>query len=721
MEVGSSIVEPSIFLARQQVRFFEVIRDSKVPAVDKFSERATDNLDDIRKLFSDPRRCNSGIATGKIGNGLFLWAVDVDFKDNRNGFQTLKELQNQKLILPETWSQSSPSGGCHFLYWTPEELLQGTNVLGLGIDTRSSGGYILGPGSSIGGKFYTPINQKNIVMAPQWCLEKYRKSERVISIAKEAIKPVEDQVLALKSSVEYLQMLPPVSQGARNDELYKAISRIKDFGLSADQIPEIIVTYWKADPMLELSEIRHVVNSAFQYGKNPPGNMAPETLLTKIEMPASKEAGPPELEFNKDHFYVAEGRMSWVYREGKFKGRFHLYRWSVQVFHEKYLAKVKFGDGGKKYYLTEQWLSDPRRRKFEGVRFDPSDKADPDFYNLWRGFDVAPLGDSEEVSIDAKKSVDMFFDHCLRNVCGGDKNLNHWLISFFAHLCQKPGEKPQCSLVFKGLKGTGKTIISEIIGHLIGEYAVILSDKHSLATNFNSILEDKLLVTLDEAFWSGDKTIDSKLKGIITGKKRRIEHKGIEAYPTDVFDRIIIIGNDDHLVLASGDERRYAVFNVGDDNIRDQTFFKTMRHGIERLGGDRLLMKKLMEYDCSGADIDIAPNTSGLAEQKEHSLDVFQSWWKECLHEERILGSGIEGWPEEIAFSVLYEAFINQLGKDKSRAYTPTKIRVAKSLKHMSPLCSRQIRTASAKKYSLAPVDVARGEFNNFIGHKVKW
>ncbi|MCU9931097.1 hypothetical protein OFL77_27585, partial [Escherichia coli] len=79
----------------------------------------------------------------------------------------------------------------------------------------------------------------------------------------------------------------------------------------------------------------------------------------------------------------------------------------------------------------------------------------------------------------------------------------------------------------------------------------------------------------------------------------------------DNITRVAIIGNEDWLVPASFDERRYAVFSVGDGRRQDRDFFHNMRVGMEE-GGYAYLLKFLMDFDLSAIDVNEAPQTQGL-------------------------------------------------------------------------------------------------------------
>ena len=58
-----------------------------------------------------------------------------------------------------------------------------------------------------------------------------------------------------------------------------------------------------------------------------------------------------------------------------------------------------------------------------------------------------------------------------------------------------------------------------------------------------AILQDKLLVFADEAFWAGDKQAEGVLKGMVTEEMNVIEHKGKDAFKVKNYIRLIVASN----------------------------------------------------------------------------------------------------------------------------------------------------------------------------------
>jgi len=715
----SAILDCALALAQQKVRFFPVQPNSKIPAVANFSSKATSDPEQLTEMFNGGRPYNSGIACGKVAEGLYLVGFDIDNKSGRNGYETLELMAELGEEFPDTWSQKTPSGGEHRLFWSPIPIRQGANTCGAGIDLRGDGGYLVGPGSVLNGVYYHVIRNLPIAKFPDFAIKRWEKKATVHNLQVfSKSEPVENQIFALKQAVTYLQSLDTATEGGRSHSLYKVCAQLKDYGVDKSQIFDVLLEHWKCEPLLSAEEIHAHINNAFKYTQTPPGIKAPEKLFPPAEdVPADPLEKTPIQKMNEDHFYYAANGHTRVCWETTKAGKFHLERYPVYAFHEKY-SKLKMMHNGKQSKVTQVWMESEERRQYDWLRFHPGNNLSPNEYNTWRGFAVKPADVIDPLAIAAVKA---FKEHCLENICGNDPEIFKWVFTFMAHIFQKPEEKPEVSLVLRGEKGTGKTIISEILGHLIGSHAVILTDKNHVLGHFNSIMEDKLLVTLDEAFWSGDKQIEGSLKGIITGRERVITHKGAEGYKADVFDRIIIIGNERWMVPSSGFERRFTVLDVGDKRRQDRKFFGAMKEGIFKRGGDALLMKEFLAWDLSQADIGVCLQTEALDEQKRSSLGPFQQWWLQCLLEGQILGSGLESWPETIPVTDFYAAFKNQYEAEGNRAYKPTAIGVGMLFRYQSPSSGGSQRINEKRYYKLAPLKECREEWTAKEGTPKTW
>jgi hypothetical protein len=278
---------------------------------------------------------------------------------------------------------------------------------------------------------------------------------------------------------------------------------------------------------------------------------------------------------------------------------------------------VRVGD--KDVNLAELWLRHPRRRQYSDVVFAPA-RETPGMYNLWRGLAV------KAVPGDCSK----FLDHLRNNICRGNEEHFRWVVAWFAQMMQKPAEKCGTSLVLRGKQGTGKTKVGEVMGSLLGNHYTKVSEPRYITGRFNSHLVACILLFADEGFWAGDQAAEGKLKDLVTGHDQLIEFKGKEPFRVRNYVRLFVGSNENWVVPAGLEERRFAVLDVGEEHMQDGPYFAAIDEEMDN-GGREALLDYLMRFDLKTVDLRSIPKTAALAEQKVNSLDPEQTWWLDVL------------------------------------------------------------------------------------------
>lgn len=722
-----STLESALALAAEGYYVFPLKVAASTPAHTGWQGEATTDPDAVRKMWN--RGYNIGIYTGRD-----LLVVDVDTKDGRNGWQAIMALELEGKELPPTREHATKSGGRHFIYRVDKPVKQGANVLGEGVDVRSRGGYIVAPGSKFKTGEYTIADDAPIAPAPQWLIDACGPADE--SPARAATKlPGIDPERALARSVAYLESLEPVTAGERNDAAFRAAAQLKDFGLDADECEAVMLEHWNCQPML--SELAVTIGSVYRNSKNPQGSDAPEAVFESVSDIAQNDPdgrnnaqnlGHPFAELNKTWALVMTGgghHMLWETTD--FKGDPIVEHVKEGTFH-KYLLSHEIQVGKKSEKLTQAWMAWRDRRTYDGLVFAPEQRVSERWYNLWRGFNVAPVAEAD-ASPRARAAVAAWREHVLLNVAMNDSKLARWFTGFMAHLIQKPYEKPLVALVLKGRKGTGKNAVIERVGALFARNMVVADDDRYLIGNFNSHLEACLLLALDEASWAGSKKIEGKMKGIITGSDHLIERKGMEPYKVKNLTRVVILGNEEYLVPATRDERRYAVFDVAEGNMQDRKFFQEMREGMEANGGEGygVLLHYLKTFDLSGVDVNDAPQTLGLARQKIQNLQPVHQWWLDAITEGQIPGLEFgDEWMQEVPVNRLREAFYRYARDRSISGWKPTARNFNDAMRDIMPEWASYKSTSwddgdKSYHYKLPPLDDARRVFSEYVGSQELW
>ncbi|ASN73061.1 integrase [Ralstonia phage DU_RP_II] len=717
-----SRLEHALRLAERGFYVFPVAPDGKLPAIKDWVNKATREPEQISKWWSN-RDYNIGISTTRFGDDKALCVVDVDTKEGKDGERSLLQLELQGQELPVTLEQATPSGGRHLVYLVDAPLRQGVDVLGNGLDIRSRGGFILGPGSEIGGRKYAQINGHGVLAsAPGWLVDRLGHAPERRAAVTDPLAGVDADRAQARARDWLMNHAPLARQGDGGDiTTYKVAAQLKDFGLTEEYAFGLMLDTWNEanEPPWNANELADKVAHAFRYGKDQPGIAAPEAVFAAAEPPAPADGDEqhPAEALNREFAFIKRG--AFILQETRDEeGRFTTERMSPADMHAWFANKM-MQVGDKKVPLSKLWMSRPTRREYDAVVFQPGRASDPRFYNLWRGFSYEPKAGGH-------KALDAFLEHAKVNVCGGNEGLFRWLMGWFAHLVQHPDEKPLVATVFRGAKGTGKNALVERVGALLGEHFMVADDDRYLLGNFNSHLESNLFFVLDEAAWAGDKRAEGRLKGLITGTKHTIERKGQEPYRSRNLTRVAIIGNEEWLVPASQDERRFAVFTVGNGRRQDRKFFTDMRVGMER-GGYSHLLHYLLHFDLSTVDVNEAPKTEGLIEQKIASLEPPEQWWLDCLTHGYIAGGDMGGeWPGLIPTNRLRDAYLRWAKNRNIRGWLLEERGFGRRIKKLIPGATRKRTGASQMgdatwSYILPTLDAARAAMDALVDGTIDW
>lgn len=351
------------------------------------------------------------------------------------------------------------------------------------------------------------------------------------------------------------------------------------------------------------------------------GNDAEGYALRQVERAMEKvaeEAQPELAELNALHAVLAQqGGKARVlcWERGELDGeRAVPVLQSFEDFRNRYLNRVvavQTEKGVVHRPLGDWWLKHPRRRQFLALRFLPGQPEEVDGYlNLWRGFGVPPVAGVWS----------LMRQHIREVLAASDAVADAYITRWAAWAAQNPGEAAEVALVFQGGRGTGKGTFARALKQLFGQHGLQVTSPGQLTGRFNAHMQDCCLLFADEAIAPGDKAAESVLKGLITEPELTIEGKGVNAVQTRNRLHIVMASNDEWVVPAGVDERRFAVFRVAETRKGDHDYFAAL-HGEIADGGLAAMLHDLLATDLAGwHPRREVPGTTALQQQKDLSL-----------------------------------------------------------------------------------------------------
>lgn len=299
--------------------------------------------------------------------------------------------------------------------------------------------------------------------------------------------------------------------------------------------------------------------------------------------------------------------------------------------------------------LVPHWLRHPLTTRYERVEFRPgvAQEVMPEgVLNLWRGWPegLQPGWDDHRLTPEGAVPVDnglldgpemppgycdLFLDHMLHAICGGDEELMHYLLGWMADGLWNPGPC-ETAIVLRGPEGSGKSLWAQHYMEFHAPHALTLDDPQQVIGNFNKHLMNKAVVFADEAFFAGHPGHAAKLKTLVTRPDLFVEPKGVDGFVAPKMFRLIMASNEDHVIRAGREDRRYLVLNVdaGGRN-QDKEYFGALVD--EWRGGGRAALFRWLTGAWWGRAVGEGrfrtwprPVTAALQEQKNLSLPAPQ-------------------------------------------------------------------------------------------------
>jgi len=363
---------------------------------------------------------------------------------------------------------------------------------------------------------------------------------------------------------------------------------------------------------------------------------------------------------NRDHFVASEAGKTVVVREGidPELSRKVLIRSSFEDLKKYYqnrlvVTGVDINKRRKTQRLGQFWLDHHRRRQYKGIICSPG-KEVQNFYNLWKGFSVNPV----------KGDWSLMNRHIEEIICAGNNEVYRYVSGWLAFAVQHPSDLPEVALVMRGKQGTGKGIFARGFGALFGQHFLHFTRSRNLVGNFNAHLRDAVVVFADEAFLAdGDKEGEGVLKALITEPELVIEGKFKDAVRCRNLIHMIVASNNERIINAAAEERRFCVLDVSEARMQDHDYFKAI---LEQMKGNGLpaMLYDLQREDLSGFDPRKFPTTSGLQDQKIGSMKPIELWWFKKLQHGQLVNAH-NGWITEVVKDDLLSDYHAGTGRHK--------------------------------------------------------
>ena len=334
--------------------------------------------------------------------------------------------------------------------------------------------------------------------------------------------------------------------------------------------------------------------------------------------------------FNSSHSIVRHGSKTLICEETYDHKENKIFEFSqisqMKFFYSNLIFTHKNGKKINEINLFDFWMKSIKRREYYGVVFDPSEKANCNFLNMWEGFNIIQTN-----GVDKIKNI---LWHLKYIVCDSNEDNYLYLIAWVSQIIQKPEQKSGVMVALRSDgRGTGKSTLSVLLEKILGNHAIRIQDSKHLTGSFNHHLANKIFVTIEEAFWSGSDKDAGKLRTMITESTISIEAKGRDVIEIDSYHRFLMCTNNEWTVPAHHEERRFFVLNVSNKKKSNAAYFKKLYNEINNDVSISQFFNFLKNFDITNFDLRKAPETEALQEQIRQSMKTHEKWLEYILEE----------------------------------------------------------------------------------------
>lgn len=217
-------------------------------------------------------------------------------------------------------------------------------------------------------------------------------------------------------------------------------------------------------------------------------------------------------------------------------------------------------------------------------------------FNQFRGFRAKYIGN---VNMELIEPV---LRHIREVWAGNNDKWNHWILSWFSWIFKYPSIKTEKVLTLVSEQGAGKNLITDWIENdIIGLNAITISTMEKITQRFNSVIEGKLLITLNEVSKvEGYKSHFDKFKSLVTERRQAVERKGLDIEYIKDCCNYIILSNNEFCVYVENGDRRYAMPDMSNKYKKNREYFTNLYSSLNEETANHFY-SYLLNYD--GLDV----------------------------------------------------------------------------------------------------------------------
>ncbi len=289
--------------------------------------------------------------------------------------------------------------------------------------------------------------------------------------------------------------------------------------------------------------------------------------------------------------------------------------------------------------IVDIWYKSVNRLSFETLTFVPSHDgriSNKRAHNMFQGFRIEPRDareycekhklESESVDEYVRRNIQPWIVLLRDHVCGeGWKYFRNWQ-AFILQYRQKTKKRID---LFSQKQGCGKGTCMHYLEEIIGRCNYVKVEDMKKIQKFNHILQNKVVCFLDEAFFSGDPSIASALKSMVTEDTLIYRQMYFEPTESSSYLNIVSANNFEQVSISTEVHTRRCMayecpsIHGGNPTADSDNFFvRQLKHGLD----PSIVAQYLYTLDLNNFRPTHSPTTHRLLQQIKMTLNKHQKF-----------------------------------------------------------------------------------------------
>lgn len=299
--------------------------------------------------------------------------------------------------------------------------------------------------------------------------------------------------------------------------------------------------------------------------------------------------------------------------------------WNITFVNESVMSKnlknIKLWKEEKKTITANDiLLTHLSKLTIQGVKFFNNNNKS--IFSIFHGYKYELLE-----NIDSKV-IEMYLDLIKEVICSNDEIVYNYVLNWISFVIQHPGLKVETALVLKGLQGIGKNRFTDVLCELLSGYSLRnVTEISELTGNFNSVVENKMLIILNELKNAGEDRMANfnALKSIITDNTIRINEKNQPRRTSENISNFIFVTNNSFPIKIEEGDRRYVVLACNGVHKNDFEYFTQLSEGFTKDFYNNLLTFFLKRdiSNFNNRDIPMTEAKQNIIEASHSPIDNF--------------------------------------------------------------------------------------------------